>query len=692
VLGLTPGAIISGTIAAARPRSRRLIVLTSAALLGSTLWVSPAMAAATTRYVATTGSDTTDCSNSGSPCATIQYAIGQSAMGDTIEVAAGTYAENIDVTQSVTIEGAGQGATIVEPAVSNPDPCSGSSLCGTVTAASNVFVIDADDVRITALTVEGDNPTLSSGTTVGGADIDARNGIITDYYGGAQNGLEVDHVTVRDIFLRGIYAASGGTFDFHDDTVTNVQADPSSIAMFNYGGTGTFADNTVSWANDGISANHSSGTTFAGNTITDSQSGIHTDNAGDGGGSADVISGNTVVCPSSGYGVWVFVPYIAPIVRDNSISNCAVGLGAFGGAFSPSPTVTTQFSDNRVDGGGASGSIGAWVSTTTFYFGDSNVAVAFDHNTIVHNDTGVEVDETAGSGATATAPFHYNVIAGNATVGLTTNSVGSVDAANNWWGCSAGPADTSHCNGVSGNVNANPWLVDHVTIPTAPAPINSSITASVDLTYNSDGVQPASTVPDGTSVVISSTPSGMSGSGATTGGTAQVTIPTGSASNLYDVCAQVPGTYGTAEGCASVPVYDPSAGFVTGGGWINSPAGADALALSASGKATFAFVSKYQKGATIPSGNTQFVFQAGGLDFSSTSYQWLVVNQGGTNAQFKGTGTINGAGSYTFMIWATQGSPSTFRIQITDNNNGGATVYDNGTQQPISGGSIIVHK
>ena len=50
---------------------------------------------------------------------------------------------------------------------------------------------------------------------------------------------------------------------------------------------------------------------------------------------------------------------------------------------------------------------------------------------------------------------------------------------------------------------------------------------------------------------------------------------------------------------------------------------------------------------------------------------------------------ISGTGTYTFMIWATQGSPSLFRIQITDSS--GATVYDNGVQQPIGGGSIIVH-
>ncbi len=142
-----------------------------------------------------------------------------------------------------------------------------------------------------------------------------------------------------------------------------------------------------------------------------------------------------------------------------------------------------------------------------------------------------------------------------------------------------------------------------------------------------------------------------------------------------------------------VVVYDSSVGFVTGGGWINSPAGACLLTAdcgTATGKATFGFVAKYQKGANVPTGNTEFRFQAGNLDFQSTSYQWLVVNQNGTDAQFKGIGTINGTGSYTFIIWATSGSPDTFRIQITDSGTG-ATVYDNGVKQPLGGGSIAIH-
>lgn len=145
-----------------------------------------------------------------------------------------------------------------------------------------------------------------------------------------------------------------------------------------------------------------------------------------------------------------------------------------------------------------------------------------------------------------------------------------------------------------------------------------------------------------------------------------------------------------------VVVYDPAGGFVTGGGRIWSPSGALAADPAMEGSANFGFVSKYQKGATIPTGNTEFQFHAGGLNFHSESYEWLVVT-GSNYARYKGNGTINGAGAYKFMVWAGDGTGAggedTFRIRIWTEDEFGVetTVYDNGTDQVITGGSIIVH-
>lgn len=164
---------------------------------------------------------------------------------------------------------------------------------------------------------------------------------------------------------------------------------------------------------------------------------------------------------------------------------------------------------------------------------------------------------------------------------------------------------------------------------------------------------------------------------------------------------------GTGTGASFVPqyvvVYDPSGGFVTGGGWIMSPAGAYAANPALTGKATFGFVAKYLPGATTPSGHTEFDFHVANLTFQSTSYQWLVVS--GALAQYKGTGTINGTGSYGFLLTATDGQVSggggvdKFRIKIWDTATG-SVLYDNqmgqsdssGAGTALGGGSIVIQK
>jgi hypothetical protein len=169
-------------------------------------------------------------------------------------------------------------------------------------------------------------------------------------------------------------------------------------------------------------------------------------------------------------------------------------------------------------------------------------------------------------------------------------------------------------------------------------------------------------------------------------------------SGLYNVCLTVNDGYLDSDpACTLAVVYDPSAGFVTGGGWIDSPVGAFKADESLSGKATFGFMAKYQKGASVPTGNTAFQFDLAGMAFASQSYEWLVVNQAGTNAQFKGSGLINATpdpngNAYKFMLWASDGSPDIFRIRIWwEDAAGEHDVYDNGIDQAIGTGNIVVH-
>ena len=195
-----------------------------------------------------------------------------------------------------------------------------------------------------------------------------------------------------------------------------------------------------------------------------------------------------------------------------------------------------------------------------------------------------------------------------------------------------------------------------------------------------------------------------------TGGTGNVTgTHAYTEAGIYTIGLEVTDSTGlSATVSREVVVYDPSAGFVTGGGWLWSPVGAYREDETLAGRANFGFVSKYKKGAKVPTGNTEFRFHAADLNFHSGNYDWLVVS--GARAKYKGTGTINGQGEYKFMLTAVDsaipggGDADRFRIKIweyDEENDVDVIIYDNqldagkeGTSDEgtaISGGSIVIH-
>jgi hypothetical protein len=252
--------------------------------------------------------------------------------------------------------------------------------------------------------------------------------------------------------------------------------------------------------------------------------------------------------------------------------------------------------------------------------------------------------------------------------------------------------------GTSVTVNNLAPSLGVVTAPTTPQAVHTPVTVGATFTDVGTGDTHTATYDWGDGGSTPGTMSEVSGSGSTAATYAYASA------GVYTVRITVTDDDTGASSTTSqyVVVYDPTAGFVTGGGWINSPAGAYTPDPALTGKATFGFVSKYKKGQSTPDGNTTFQFHAASMDFKSTSYEWLVIS--GARAKYKGVGTINGAGNYGFMLTATDGQVNggggvdKFRIKIWDKNNGDRVVYDNqmgaaddsyvGTA--ISGGSIQI--
>jgi len=248
------------------------------------------------------------------------------------------------------------------------------------------------------------------------------------------------------------------------------------------------------------------------------------------------------------------------------------------------------------------------------------------------------------------------------------------------------------------SVNEAP-IVGPITAPVDPVQVNVPVGASAGFTDPNTGDTHTAVWDWGDGTTSSGTVLESSGAGSVSDS------HTYSEPGLYPITLTVTDNHG-AEGQAIyryVIVCNPSRGFITGGGWIESPEGAYAADPSLTGKATFGFVSKYKKRATVPTGNTEFQFHAGGLNFHSSSYDWLVI--AGNKALYKGTGTINGEGNYGLMLTAVDAklTPSIdvdlFRIKIWDKVTG-KVVYDNqmGDEEnadlttAIGSGNIVIHK
>jgi hypothetical protein len=157
------------------------------------------------------------------------------------------------------------------------------------------------------------------------------------------------------------------------------------------------------------------------------------------------------------------------------------------------------------------------------------------------------------------------------------------------------------------------------------------------------------------------------------------------APGIYPVTVTVTdqrGASGSATAVPGVVVITLTIGGIIGSGVLNAPPFMVAAATRA-GQVRFRLAAKYAGNRTVPQGQTVLQFKATHRTFRSNGLDWLVVS-GGT-AWYEGTGTINGAGSYGFLVAADGGGSGAgkVRIRIWDEATG-TVVYDSQPGAPIN--------
>ncbi|MFL6256240.1 MAG: hypothetical protein ACJ74T_14620, partial [Pyrinomonadaceae bacterium] len=465
------------------PARRNLVAALCLTLaLGALVFSGPAFAASTL-YVNPDGT----CGGN-SPCfTTIQAAINAAAPGDTIQVAAATYAEQVNVNKALTLLGPNaninpntgtRGAeAVIIPTASNPiDP----SFAGPI-----VVYLAVPGVTFKGFTVDGDNPSLTSGVVFNGSDVDAEFGIYGD--GSANPDAVVENNIAKNIGEMGIWLNSFG-FGGARNGNSRINANKVDNLLGAFGQALRISDDA--WVN------------VTNNVATRSRVGIVIEN----------YSGNVTTHPASQ-------------IADNNVSSFRIGIRhnlhyVYGGpgftitrnnvtAYSQSPmppqvttptayqgirvesiqqTVAVDVVDNNVNGNravlqGAGYTRIEGLNVTNSSATSPNIRFRLNHvtgnirgvfhetpatpaltcNNITGNLSGIVID----SGSTGGMIANNNNIVGNTTIGVQNNSGTLVNAQSNWWGAANGPGPVGPGSGdrVSTNVDFSNWLTNETNCP-----------------------------------------------------------------------------------------------------------------------------------------------------------------------------------------------------------------------------------
>lgn len=418
----------------------------------------PCALSAQTRFVATTGSDTANnCTFAGTPCATINHAIGQANPGETIVVRAGTYAEGgtpIAVNKSVMIAGAQSG----------PFACTRSGLAESIVTVPFVVTVPAS--------IHGFTITCGTCGTVGAA---VHTSQTTSGYGIVNNIITGNTM--------GIYLSSspvgGQTSGILFNRFTNNNIAGSSAGNGIYGDT-TGTDFLIS--ENCFSEHDNSDILLIGRQAPY----LKVD-----------VTNNTFTEDGDTSSVVLFDNVDNSKITDNTIT------GGAGPGICPATGVDNLLiSGNTITGGTDRAAISVFCADFGNGFGNNGL-ITIERNVLRNNARGVR---TFG-GTALPLQVHCNVIEDNSVADIVTLDAGIVvDAERNWFGCNDPPNGCGVFSVFAGStIDFDPWRVMDVSAILPTIALSGEATIRADFNQNSDGAPLSACFPDGQIVSFSAT-------------------------------------------------------------------------------------------------------------------------------------------------------------------------------------------